>query len=84
MIDPRRKNRLHCVLEAVVTSSEPSETTWTGSFWGDRAKDEENLAGATIDPPSNNRLCCVFSSFFHRTCARILQNIRDHVSWRHD
>ena len=60
MIDPRRKNRLHCVLEAVITSSEPFETTSTGSLQGDRAKAEDNLAGATIDPPGHT----VFSNFF--------------------
>ena len=58
-IDPRRKNRLHCVLKAVITSSGPSETTSTGSFWSDRAKADDILADATNDPPSSTRPHCV-------------------------
>ena len=55
MTDPRRKNRLHCVLKAVITSSEPFETRSTGSLQGDRAKAHDILADATIDPLSNTR-----------------------------
>ena len=50
MIDPRRKYSLHCVLEAVIISSEPSETTSTGNFQGDRAQADDNLTGDTIHP----------------------------------
>ena len=49
-IDPRRKYKLHCVLEAVITPSKIVETTSRRSFHGDRAKPEVTLAGDTIDP----------------------------------
>ena len=55
LIDPTSNNRLHCVLGAVIISSEPFETTSTGSFIGDRAQAEDNLTCATIDPHRNTR-----------------------------
>ena len=56
--DPRRKNRLHCVLEAVITSSVPFETTSSGSFTGDRAKAEDNLAGDKTDLKQQQAFLC--------------------------
>ena len=55
MMDPTSNNRLHCVLEAVITSSEPCETISTESFIGDRAQAEDNPTCDAIDPHRNTR-----------------------------
>ena len=54
-IDPQRNRTVFSSFFATVNSSS------TGSFTGDRAQEEDNLAGDAIDPTRNST---VFSSFF--------------------